>query len=382
MANKRDYYEVLGLTKGASDAEIKSAYRKLAKKYHPDLNKEPGAEEKFKEVQEAYDVLGDKDKKAKYDQFGFAAFDQNGGASGFNGDFSGFSGFQDVDLGDIFGSFFGGGRRSNRASNGPIKGNDTYMSIRINFMDAVNGKKITLPINFDQPCEKCGGTGAETPSDVVTCPRCNGTGYVRQRTQTIFGTMEQQAACPECNGSGKTIKNKCSSCKGAGYKKTKVDINVNIPAGINDGQQIRVAGKGERGINGGPNGDLYIEVRVAPDTSNFFKREGNDVHCELTMGIVDACLGAKIDIPTVSGTVEMEIPAGTQSGATLRLKGKGIKDLRSSSYGDQYIHIKVETPKSLTKEQIELLKKFNDIELNKKGRKETFFDKIKKSFKK
>ena len=379
MATKRDYYEVLGVSKSASDDEIKSAYRKLAKKYHPDLNKEPGAEEKFKEVQEAYDVLGDKDKRAKYDRFGHAAFDQNGGASGFNGDFSGFSGFQDVDLGDIFGSFFGGGaRRSSRAASGPIKGNDSFMSIRINFMDAIKGKKITLPISYDEPCPNCKGTGAQNPNDVVTCSRCNGTGTVRQRTQTIFGTMEQQATCPDCSGTGKTVKNKCTTCKGAGYRKTKINIDVNIPAGINDGQQIRVAGKGERGLNGGPNGDLYIEVRVAPDTTNFFKRDGNDIHCELSMSIIDAALGAKVDIPTVNGNVEMEIPAGTQAGATLRLRGKGVKDLRSTNYGDQYVHIKIETPKNLTKEQIDLLTKFNEIELSKKGHKETFFDKIRK----
>lgn len=381
MANKRDYYEVLGLSKGASEDEIKSSYRKLAKKYHPDLNKEPGAEEKFKEVQEAYEVLSDPKKRARYDQFGHAAFDQNGGASGFNG-FDGFqSGFQDVDLGDIFGSFFGGGaRRSSSRRTGPIKGNDSFISIKISFMDSVNGKHIEVPINFDETCSSCNGSGAQTPNDIVICSNCKGTGYVRQRTQTIFGTMETQASCPTCNGTGKTIKNKCSACGGKGYKKTKIKIDVNIPAGINDGQQIRVAGKGERGLNGGPNGDLYIEVNVSKDS--FFKREGNDIHVDLTMNMIDACLGAVVEIPTVYGNVDLTIPEGTQNNQILKLKGKGFKDLRSANYGDQYVHIKVETPKNLNSEQKDLLTRFMEIENKKKGRPESFFDKIKKQFRK
>lgn len=380
MANKRDYYEVLGLSKGASEDEIKSSYRKLAKKYHPDLNKEPGAEEKFKEVQEAYEVLSDPKKKQTYDQFGHAAFDQNGGASGFHGGFNGFEGFQDMDIGDIFGSFFGGGSRRQRRSNGPMKGNDSFISIKISFMDSVNGKKIELPITFDEKCPSCSGSGAATPNDVVTCSNCSGTGYVRQRTQTIFGTMESQGVCPTCSGSGKTIKNKCNTCNGKGYRKTKTKIDVTIPAGINNGQQLRVNGKGERGQNGGPNGDLYIEINVVPDS--FFKRNGNDIHVELTMNMVDAALGSVVEIPTVYGKVDLTIPEGTQNGQTLKLKGKGIKDLRSSNYGDQYVHIKVETPKNLNSEQKELLNKFQELESKKKGKTESFFDKIKKTFKK
>ncbi len=379
--NKRDYYEVLGVSKNASEEEIKSSYRKLAKKYHPDLNKEPGAEEKFKEVQEAYEVLSDPNKKSRYDQFGFAAFDPNGGASGFNG-FDGFqSGFQDVDLGDIFGSFFGGGsRRRSAQRNGPIKGNDSFVSIKISLMDAVKGKKIEMPITFDEICSSCGGTGAQSPSDIVTCTNCKGTGTVRQRTQTIFGTMESQSACPTCGGSGKIIKNRCTACSGKGYKRTKTKIDVTIPAGINNGQQLRVGGKGERGLNGGPNGDLYIEVNITPDS--FFKREGNDIHVDLTMNMIDASLGSVVEIPTVYGKVDLSIPEGTQSGQILKMKGKGIKDLRSANYGDQYVHIKVETPKNLTQEQKDLLSRFQDIESKKKGKSETFFDKIKKSFKK
>lgn len=379
---KRDYYEVLGISKNASEDEIKSSYRKLAKKYHPDLNKEPGAEEKFKEVQEAYEVLSDSKKRSTYDQFGHAAFDQNGGASGFNGGFGGFGNFQDmdIDLGDIFGSFFGGGaRRQNARSNGPMKGNDSFLSIKISFMDSVNGKKIELPITFDETCSSCNGTGAESPNDIVTCSSCNGTGYVRQRTQTIFGAMETQTACPTCGGQGKTIKNKCNSCGGKGFKKTKTKIEVNIPAGINNGQQIRVSGKGERGLNGGPNGDLYIEVNVTKD--NFFERKGNDIHVELSMNMVDAALGCVVEIPTVYGKVDLSIPEGSQSGQILKMRGKGFKDLRSSNYGDQYVHLKVETPKNLNAEQKELLNRFQEIEAKKKGKQETFFDKIKKTFK-
>ena len=379
---KRDYYEVLGISKNASEDEIKSSYRKLAKKYHPDLNKEVGAEEKFKEVQEAYDVLSDSKKRSTYDQFGHAAFDQNGGASGFNGGFSGFNNFQDmdIDLGDIFGSFFGGGRRHSARSNGPMKGNDSFLSIKISFMDSVNGKKIELPISFDEICNSCNGTGAETANDVVKCSQCNGTGHVRQRTQTLFGAMETQTVCPTCGGKGKIIRNKCSSCGGKGFKRTKIKIDVNIPAGINNGQQIRVSGKGERGLNGGPNGDLYIEVNVAKD--NLFERKGNDIHVELTMNMVDASLGCVVEIPTVYGKVDLTIPEGSQNGQILKMKGKGIKDLRSAIYGDQYVHLKVETPKNLNAEQKELLNRFQEIESKKKGKQETFFDKIKKTFKK
>lgn len=381
MATKRDYYEVLELSKNATEDEIKTNYRKLAKKYHPDLNKEPGAEEKFKEVQEAYEVLSDPQKRAKYDQFGHAAFDQNGGASGFNG-FDGFQGgFQDVDLGDIFGSFFGGGSRRQSANrNGPMKGNDSFLSIKISFMDAVNGKKIELPITYDETCPSCNGSGASSPSDVVTCSYCNGTGYVTQRQQTIFGTMQSQTQCPTCGGSGKTIKNKCTTCSGKGYRRVKTKIDISIPAGINNGQQLRVPGKGERGINGGPNGDLYIEVNITNDS--FFKRDGKDIHVELSMNMIDACLGTVVEIPTVYGKCDLTIPEGTQNGQILKMKSKGMKDLRGSTYGDQYVHIKVETPKNLTQEQKDLLLKFQEIESKKKGKNESFFDKIKKQFKK
>ena len=378
MASKRDYYEVLGLSKSASDQEIKQAHRKLAKQYHPDINKEPGAEEKFKEIQEAYEVLSDPQKRQKYDQFGHAAFDPNSGAG--QGGFGGFGGFQDVDLGDIFGSFFGGGAQRRRPNNGPQRGNDRFMTVRIDFMDAIKGKKIELNIPLEETCDTCGGTGARTPNDVVNCNYCQGRGYTTKRVQTIFGMIQEtQSTCPSCNGEGKTIKDRCVSCNGKGFNKTKKKIDVNIPAGINNGQQIRVTGKGERGIKGGPNGDLYIEIVV--DTDKFFNREGNDIHVELEMSMVDAALGAQIEIPTVYGNVDLKIPEGTQNGHILKLKEKGVKDIRSDRFGDQFVHIKVKTPTKLSVEQKELLRKFQEFE-EKSSKNETFFDKIKKKMKK
>lgn len=377
MASKRDYYEVLGLSKGASEQEIKQAHRKLAKKYHPDINKEPGAEEKFKEIQEAYEVLSDPQKKQAYDQFGHAAFDQNGGGQGGFGGFS--QGFQDVDLGDIFGSFFGGGSRR-RTNTGPQRGNDRFMTVRINFMDAIKGKKIELNITLDETCSSCNGSGARTPNDIVNCSVCGGRGYTTKRVQTIFGMIQEtQSTCPSCNGEGKTIKDRCLNCNGKGYNRVKKKIDVNIPAGINNGQQIRVSGKGERGSRGGPNGDLYIEIVV--DTDKFFKREGNDIHVELEMNMVDAALGCQIEIPTVYGPVDLKIPEGTQNGNVLKLREKGVKDIRSDNFGDQFVHIKVKTPTKLSSEQKELLRQFQDLE-EKTSKNESFFDKIKKKMKK
>lgn len=377
MATKRDYYEVLGISKTASKDEIKSAYRKLAKQYHPDLNKEPGAEEKFKEVQEAYDVLYDDNKRATYDQFGHAAFDQNGGQGGFNGGFGqGFGGFQDVDLGDIFGSFFGGGRRSRRASNGPVRGNDAFMRIRISFMDAINGTTVSIPLDFDEKCSACNGTGAKSPNDIETCSNCHGTGTVRTRQQTPFGTFESQSVCPTCGGTGKVIRNRCEKCNGKGYEHKHSNVDIKIPAGINEGQQIRVSGKGERGSNGGSNGDLIIEITIKDHSS--FQRDGDNIHIEVPISMVDAILGITITVPTVYGEVDVKVPAGTQPNQILKIRGKGVKNLRTGSYGDQYIHVKVVTPTSISKEQKALLEKYK--ELDKKN--ESIFDKFKRMFKK
>lgn len=376
MANKRDYYEILGINKSASKDDIKRSYRKLAKQYHPD-NKETGDEAKFKEVQEAYDILYDDNKRATYDQFGHAAFEQTGGGAGGGNPFSGFGGGgMDFDLGDIFSSFFGGGRRSQQRSNAPQKGEDTLTRVRVDFMDAINGKTITIPVTFDEICPTCNGTGAKSPNDIKTCPHCNGLGYVRVQKRTMFGVMDAQETCPHCGGKGKIITNSCPTCNGTGYRRKKVDLDIKIPAGINNGQQIRVQGKGERGINGGPNGDLFIEVNVKPHP--YFERQGNDIHIEIPIDFIDAALGIKVDIPTIYGESTLTIPEGTQPNTILRMKEKGVKDLRSGKPGDQYVHLSIKTPVNLNKDQKELLQNFKE-----KGKSnESFFTKFKKTFKK
>ncbi|MEE0988573.1 molecular chaperone DnaJ [Kandleria vitulina] len=374
MADKRDYYEVLGIDKSADATTIKRAYRKLAKKYHPDVNKAPDAEEKFKEVQEAYDVLSDANKKAAYDRYGHAAFDQNGGgAGGFGGGFGGFGGFDDVDLGDIFGSFFGGGQRRQRPT-GPRQGEDRFMQLEIDFMDAIKGKKTEIRINFDEPCKTCHGSGAASPQDVETCSRCGGSGTVRMQQRSPFGTVVREAACPDCNGTGKKIKKICPDCKGKGYNNKNITVELTIPAGINTHQQLRVPGKGGRGINGGPNGDLYVEIYVRPH--KHFVRQGDNIAIEVPISPADAALGCKVDVPTVYGDVSMTIPEGTQPGATLRLKGKGVKSLRGNTYGDEYVTVKVKVPTKLTKQEKELYKKLQDA-----SKKSSIFDQFKKSFK-
>ncbi|MFA5236112.1 MAG: molecular chaperone DnaJ [Bacilli bacterium] len=371
MANKRDYYETLGLSKGVSKDEIKAAYRKLAKKYHPDVNKAPDAEAKFKEVQEAYDILYDDQKRSTYDQFGHAAFDQNMGQNPFQG-FGG-GAFQDVDLGDLFGSFFGG--RRSRPQTGPRRGADSFMRIKIAFMDAIKGKRITIPVTYDEPCTRCGGSGAYSSGDVSTCSTCHGTGYVKTRQQTILGTMESQNTCPSCGGKGKTISRSCPSCSGRGFNHVKTDLEVNIPAGIASGQQIRISGKGERGADGGSNGDLFIEVAV--QAHEHFQRDGNDIHLEIPISFVDAALGLDIEVPTVYGNVLLKVPAGTQPDKVLKLKGKGVNDLRGGNPGDQYVHLKVATPTNLSRRQKELLEEFQ----KENGKAETMFDRFKRFFK-
>lgn len=375
MATKRDYYETLGLGKNASKDEIKAAYRRLAKKYHPDVNKDAEAEGKFKEVQEAYDVLFDDQKRATYDQFGHAAFDQ---AAGAGNPFSGFGGgFQDVDLGDLFGSFFGGtGGRRTRQSTGPRRGADSAMRIKIDFMDAIHGKKISFPISYEEACTTCGGSGARSTRDIDTCSTCGGSGAVRQRQRTILGTMETQVACPDCRGRGKTIRVACSVCQGNGYNRVRTDIEVSIPAGINEGQQIRIPNKGERGVEGGPNGDLYLEVAIKPH--EHFQRNGNDIHIEVPISFVDATLGLTIDVPTVYGEVSVTIPPGTQPDKILKVRAHGVKDMRGSTQGDQYIHLKVMTPNNITKRQKELYEQIRAEE----GKGDSLFERFKRLFKK
>lgn len=379
MADKRDYYEVLGISKGASEDEIKKAYRKLAKKYHPDVNKAPDAEAKFKEINEAYEVLSDPQKKATYDQFGHAGMDgfANGAYSG------GFGGMNMDDLGDIFSDFFsgmggfsgfnfGGGTSSSRR-NGPIKGDNRYMTMDIEFLDAVHGVDKMINLNVDKVCSYCDGTGAATKSDLQTCSTCRGTGRVMRQTRTPFGVVQQQSVCPDCQGKGKQIKKICPHCGGRGYNSVKEQVEVTIPAGIGSGQQVRLAGYGERGENGGPNGDLYIEIRVRPH--KYFKRDGNNIHITVPISAVDATLGTAVDVPTAYGDVELTIPAGTQPGQQLRIKGYGIKDLRTKNVGDQYVEIQIEIPKKLSHEERELYEKLAN------RKKESVFEKFKKTFK-
>lgn len=378
---KRDYYEVLGIDKNASSDDIKKSYRKLAKKYHPDINKEAGAEEKFKEINEAYEVLSDPQKKQIYDEYGHAGL-ENGGMGGYDG-FSGFSSGGFTDINDIFETFMGGmggfsnfgfgGSRSSR-SNSPIKGENRYMQMSIEFLEAVKGIKKTIIISVDKKCEKCDGTGAKSKSDIETCKTCNGTGKVTRQTRTAFGVMQTVADCPDCNGTGKHIKNKCPNCNGTGYINKKENVEVNIPAGISSGQQVRLAGYGERGYNGGPNGDLYIEIIVKPH--KFFVREGNDIYITVPISAIDATLGCKVDVPTCNGDVSLTIPPGSQPGQRLRIKGYGVKSLRTNQVGDQYVELKVEIPTKLTKEEKDLYKK-----LQTKTDKENVFEKFKKAFK-
>lgn len=355
---KRDYYEILGVSKGASDDELKKAYRKLAKKYHPDVNKEAGAEEKFKEINEAYEVLSDSSKRANYDQFGH---------DGVNGNFQGFEGFSGFSSGgfggfeDIFSSMFGGGFSRSSRNYGPMQGENTYRYMDISFMDSIKGKEQDITIRVDEQCDHCHGKGGESASDVSTCSRCQGRGRVQQQQRSPFGVVMSEVECPNCHGSGKEIKNKCHKCHGEGYNNKKVTINLKIPAGIQSGQALRVPKRGERGMNGGENGDLIIEIRVAPHP--YFKRDVNDIYVEVPISSIDAILGCKIDVPTVYGEVTLTIPEGTQHGAKLRLANQGVKTNRG--VGDQFVIVKLETPKNLSgnvKKQLEKVR--SDIKDN------------------
>ncbi len=384
MAEKRDYYEVLGLSKGASEDELKQAFRKLSRKYHPDFN--PGdkeAEEKFKEINEAYEVLSDPDKKARYDQFGHAGVDPSYGGGGFGGGFSG--GFGDMgDISDIFSSFFGGGfgSSSGRSVNAPRRGQDIQMNVNISFMEACFGKKTDITVNRMEKCPDCGGSGAEAGTSPETCPECHGTGQVKVTQRTPFGMISSQKACSRCGGKGKIINTPCHRCHGNGRVSVSKNITVDIPAGIDDEQTIRVSGQGHSGINGGPSGDLHVTVTVRPDA--IFERDGYDVHTEMPITFVQAALGAEVTVPTIDGTVKYTIPEGTQPGTIFRFKNKGIKKLNRSERGNQFVHITIEVPSNLTKKQKDLLKEFDsslDDSKNYKKR-NSFFDKIKQAFEK
>ncbi len=360
---KRDYYEVLGLTKGASQDEIKRAYRQLAKQYHPDINKEPGAEEKFKEINEAYDTLSDEQKKARYDQFGFDDPMGGGASSGFGGfgssGFSGgFGGFE-----DIFSSIFGGGRSR---STGPQQGKDIEKNMTISFEEAVYGCKKKIRLTADDECTACGGTGAFSKSDIKTCPKCKGQGRILMRQQTIFGQSTVQTTCPDCNGTGKIITKKCDACGGKGRIRRTKDVEVTIPAGIDTGMTLRMAGYGEAGSNGGGSGDLYISFTVTPHKN--FIREGSDIILNVPISFSQAALGDSIEVPTIDSPVMLKIPAGTQSETKFRLRGKGTKNPKTNSLsrGDQYVIVHVQTPTNLNSEEKELLEKLGNVEKKEK----------------
>ena len=369
MAEKRDYYEVLGIGKNATDAEIKSAYRKLAKKYHPGLtpgNKE--AEEKFKEVNEANDVLSDPQKRQRYDQFGFAGVDPNyaaangGGAGGFGGGFGG------VDLGDIFGDIFGGGfgggfsgfggGSSTRTANAPRKGHDIQASVILTFEEAAHGCSKKITINRQDTCPDCGGTGAAKGTSPETCPDCGGRGYVVTQQRTPFGVMQSQQPCSHCGGRGTIIRNPCKTCRGTGKTAARKSLEINIPAGIDDDQNIALRGQGDAGSNGGPAGDVIVHVTVKADP--MFERDGYDVTIHVPITFSQAVLGDDVEVPTVDGRIVQHIPEGTQSGTKFRLRGQGIQYLNGRGRGDQYVIVDVEIPKKVTRAQREALKAFED----------------------
>lgn len=358
---KKDYYEVLGVAKDADEKEIKKAFRKLAKKYHPDVSKEDDAEEKFKEAQEAYAVLSDPQKRSQYDQFGHSAFE---GPQGGGFDFGNF------DFGDIFGDIFGGGFGfgGSRNPNAPRKGRDLEKRVDLTFEEAVFGCKKDMTITVEGNCEECHGEGG---SGSTTCSQCHGSGQVTVEQRTPFGNFVQKTTCKTCGGKGKTFEKRCSKCGGKGRVRINKTITVTIPEGVDNGTQMRMTGKGEEGINGGPAGDLYLVFRVAENKK--FVRDNEHIYLELPINIVDATLGATLEVPTLTGKVDLKIPKGTQSGTKFKLKGKGIKVINRSGYGDMFVIVNVVTPTSLNKEQVKLFEKLRDTDLDS----HSFIDKFK-----
>ena len=356
--NKRDYYEVLGVDRGADEATIKKAYRQLAKKYHPDMN--PGdkeAEKKFKEASEAYAVLSDTEKRRQYDQFGHAAFEQGGGGAGGFGGFD----FNGGDMGDIFGDIFGdlfGGGRSRRTNNGPMKGANVRTAVRITFEEAVFGCEKQLDLNLKDECTTCHGTGAKPGTSPETCPKCGGKGQIVYTQQSLFGTVRNVQTCPDCNGSGKVVKEKCTDCHGSGYITNRKKIAVTIPAGIDNGQSIRIREKGEPGVNGGPRGDLLVEVNVARHP--IFQRQDMNIFSTAPITFAQAALGGEMRINTVDGEVSYEVKPGTQTDTRIRLKGKGVPSLRNKNVrGDHYVTLVVQTPTNLNEEAKKALEAFD-----------------------
>ncbi len=377
MPEKKDYYEVLGVDRGVSDDELKKAYRKAAKKYHPDLH--PGdkeAEAKFKEVNEAYEVLSDAEKRARYDQFGHAGVDPNFGAG--QGGAYGAGGFDFGDLGDIFGQFFGGGfgggRRAN--PNAPRRGEDAASNVNLSFEEAAKGCKKEIQITRVESCEACHGSGAEPGSETKTCPSCHGSGRITVTQRTPLGAMQTQRVCDQCRGTGKIIEKPCHACAGKGRLRRTVTRTIDIPAGIDDGQIINLRGGGDAGVNGGPSGDLHVHVTVRPHP--IFERDGFDVFCEIPITFTQAALGAEITVPTLDGKVKFTVHEGTQPGDEFKLRGKGIQRLNYTGRGDQYVKISVEVPRDLSAKQKEILKSFDESAEPKNYKKSrSFFDKVK-----
>ena len=376
--NNTEFYDRLGVSKDASQDEIKKAYRKMSKKYHPDINKEPGAEEKYKEVQEAYETLGDEQKRAAYDQYGAAGANGGfgggtGGFDGFNGG-AGFGGFE-----DIFSSFFGGGGAT-RNPNAPRQGDDLQYRVDLTLEEAVFGVEEEESDNREATCETCSGTGAKPGTSPVTCSRCHGQGVINVDTQTPLGMMRRQVTCDVCHGTGKEIKDPCPTCHGSGHEKKSHKVSVKIPAGVETGQQIRLQGQGEAGFNGGPYGDLFVIIKVLP--SKEFERDGSTIYYSMNISFVQAALGDTVEVPTVHGKVELTIPAGTQTGKTFRLRGKGAPKLRGGGQGDQHVTVNIVTPTKLNPAQVAALKDFakaggdKPVTLKKKG----LFDKAKDFF--
>ena len=363
MASSKTYYEILGVDKNASDAEIKSAFRKLAKQYHPD-NKETGDEAKFKEIGEAYAVLSDEQKRKQYDQFGHEAFTQGASQGGFGGGFGGFSA-EDIDLssifddlfgGGMFGGAFGGGRRS--TSNRPTKGRDSLVKVNLTFEEAVFGCKKTINMDLDSECEKCSGKGG---TGEQTCSTCGGRGRVVSQQRTMFGVFQSESVCPDCKGKGKTFKEKCNACSGTGHVIKNKEIEIEVPAGVDTGHQLRITGKGAAGFNGGPNGDIYIEFVVKDHP--LFERKENDVYIDVPLTITEAVLGCKKEIPTLDGNVVLSIDAGSQPGDQLRLRGKGIKDPARNKRGDMYAVLDIIIPDKLDRKQKDLFKQLAETDL-------------------
>ncbi len=387
MADERDYYEVLGVQKGASDDEIKKSFKKLARQYHPDLHPDDKeCEEKFKEVNKAYEILSDSDKKQKYDQFGHAGVDPNYGGGGFSGGFNG-GGFGDVGdiFEDLFGGMFGGGsRRSARSSvNAPRKGGDITANVNITFMEACEGKKQDIKVSHMEKCTECDGTGSEKGTSPQVCSECHGVGSVNVAQRTPFGTISSTRTCTKCGGKGKVITSPCRKCSGTARVRVEKNISVDIPAGIDDGQILRVGGQGDGGLNGGPSGDLHVVISVRPHP--IFTRDGFDVHCEIPITYTQAVLGDEITVPTIDGNVKYSIAEGTQTGTVFRLKSKGIKKLRRADRGHQYVKINIEVPKNLTKKQKEALKDYENAMNESSGethyaKRTSFFSKLKEKF--